>query len=834
MTELSLATEDKYGNQFPITDAIIKGWSSHYGEDGSGFGYLRFELVRPTGFTYYDIALGNRATLVKGPACVLFDGLIRQVDETSNSEGGDRISVTALGWIVVAGDDELLSHYCDKRLSFWKPRHGEQPSGSYRPDKFTYGTNNTGVYIHCNNGTAFDETDEFSLWYKFHSKAGDPFSELATRIKCDLTVMLGRGSLFESTINAAAFYGEVNTVNDGTDTITYKNGYNVGTVKAGDTLLNTTRDQSYSIVSITYETYTIVLQGGADLSTWVMDDRIELVEGKIGYVDVSWDTYVQPGQILYNLDQSKQATIVAIDKTVNLIMTAERATVAGWEIGERIFVAGPAFWAIVANVNGAVVTYASDVGEANIADGWSIINVTKKHAAVVQSHNTGANTITVTDSEDVETWEQYDVLQIHNSLFYAKQDGAPSGKWITFKQKLGLWMVQDAIGWYVWNQTRDDVKFLTQWDVDNNKFELTETPAGWSDNDVLRIFAPFEVTILAGDGYEVWPPVDGEGGIMQMNTVVNVTDPSPSQSHFRIRVKNYIAGEADEACFVQLKNLRVYNTSATITRKFLFERIVAMLHEHGLSDEVWDISGLYMDSVLLEPLVFEFVTPADAMTWLCGLGDGGDLFGRIAWGVRMNLDRRLFLEQQDLSRIDYVVRRVSRYDFSLGVSLEDSAQKLQGIYNNVDGEQQFTQWQEASEQYFGENLAHFIRRRIRLDSIDNEIDADNAVTLKLLEMKYPGRRSSYRIEDGAIFDAHGGPVPFDEVKASGGLVRVEDWRSAVNTRNVEYGKLDDWTTDQIVAVEVDYQARTVTLTPAGAKGSFERYMANIARLAERD
>jgi hypothetical protein len=833
MTELAVIIENSSGTRTPVNDAIIKGWSSHYGSEGGGFGYLRFDLPRRIGVSYDELGFGNSVTLYKSASKVLFDGMIRQVEESSNTDSGDMISVTALGWGIVAQDDEMIAHYCDGRLNMWKPSEGERPYQTYRPDQFTYGTNNTGLYIHANNNTAF-AGGRSVLRYDFHQDSTGPYDEDATRVTTAFSMMVGRGTVFEGTVTEPVFTAQINTVDDGTDTVVYKNDIGEDTVANGDTLSNTTRNASVTISTVTQGTNTIVLSGSPDLSSWAANDQLELVEGKIEYsIALTWhDDALEIGHLVYNLDQGKQAEIAAIDKTNLIIEATERSAVTGWEVGDRMYTPGPLFWGEVDSIASAVITYKNDTGEGNLTTSWGVVNHTKKHCAEIQSYNTTSNTITVTDAEDIETWEEDDVLELYGSLFYCQINGTPSGTTITYDVQLGEWLVENDTGWVVWNQTQDDYATVWSWNTSSNQFDVDAAGdiSGWVNNDELRIFAPFYFRIYAGST-QIWPTDWREGARMHTNLDIDVNDASPSGNEYiDLWMSNYISGTADESSFVQLKDLRVYNTATGISRRFLFQEMVSLLQNHGLSGSVWDISGLYIDTAALIPAVFEFVSPADALTWICQQGDGGDPPGHpMVWGVRLNADKRLYMEPKDLSTVKYIVRRISNYEFTHGSTVDGSAQIVQGVYTDVFGEQQFTGWYSDADAYWG---GSFIRRRVRLENVDNATDAGVLVQLYLDESKYASRRAGYRVEDGSIFDAAGHPVPYDEVQAGGGLVKIEDWRAAVMVRDTGMGQTTDWTTDEILAVEVDYQNKSVQITPAGAKQSFEMYMAELARIAE--
>lgn len=155
-------------------------WFSHYGADGSGFGYAACVLRRKVGFDYADIGYGYRLTIRKGPFRCLFDGQITRITERNTQDGGE-IELWALGWVHTATAEVLNRVYLDGRLSQWLS--SETPSGSFQPQVFAIDT--TGVLllkprVGATEDTDFIKADDYTyLRYTF------PFGETAGRLTAD-------------------------------------------------------------------------------------------------------------------------------------------------------------------------------------------------------------------------------------------------------------------------------------------------------------------------------------------------------------------------------------------------------------------------------------------------------------------------------------------------------------------------------------------------------------------------------------------------------------------------------------------------------------------------
>jgi hypothetical protein len=160
--------------------------------------------------------------------------------------------------------------------------------------------------------------------------------------------------------------------------------------------------------------------------------------------------------------------------------------------------------------------------------------------------------------------------------------------------------------------------------------------------------------------------------------------------------------------------------------------------------------------------------------------------------------------------------------------LHESWQQVRATYQDILGEPQHTDWISDSDYYFGEG-DQYRRKTVRLENVSTSTGAENLIQRFLDENKQPKKSARYQVHDGSVFTAEGVPVPVDELKATGGLVKIEDWRS-VETGDVSTDLRTNWTTEQVVGVEVDYENGTANLIPASAKSTFERYMAELARI----
>lgn len=747
---LSLETYDENDVQGLITDYEKLKWSSHYGESGSGFGYLKFSIQREVGSDYRDIGYGYRVILRKYLKTILFDGQIRKINEVSSPDG-DRIEITCLGQVVIASDDEILRAFCDKRLNQWVVE-SEVQRGSLTPNHYTFGSNNLGLYIHANNNQVMTTGDYVDIEYEFFE------GEVAERLKCDLSLLLGSGVLFD---------GQVDAIDAGNGYVDYKN---------------------------------------------------DSGEGSIG-----------SPMVLYNYTKEQEAVISAVDTGTNRITVTVPSAITTWAADDEITVYGPKFSAQITDISSAVITYGGTIsGEGNLANGLSVSNLSKKGVATISSYDDGANTITVTDEDHLTGWEEDDIIVIGAPLFEATFS-SNSTVTITYSAAVGERIVSNDAGWVLHNVTEDEYATVDSWNIGSSEVIVTDVgdiTGNWTNGDTLRIYYPFYVTIYDSNDAQLWPASGWRSGAVPHDrTAIDVTT-SGSPTKFVLRMTCYVTGTANEYTFAGFTNLRVYSTTEDVDVTMLAKYVVSILSAagHDLSDSEDEIEVI---AKTLEPMVFEFDSPAEALSWACQYGDGSS--NLLAWGVRMNDDKTLFVETQDKSTISYVIRRTSPTQISMSGDIQGSVQQVRAIYADKLGDRAITAWQSDTDAYFS---GHYRRVSVKVDNVDTDEEAVELAQLYLSERKVPKRAARYTASMGAVFTPQGISIPVDEIKATGDIILIEDWRS-VESGLSGTDLRDNFTKEQLVGVEIDYDQGSAQLIPAGAKQEFMRYMAELSRMTER-
>jgi hypothetical protein len=488
--------------------------------------------------------------------------------------------------------------------------------------------------------------------------------------------------------------------------------------------------------------------------------------------------------------------------------------------------AGPNFSAEIASISGTVITYTNDTGENNLAADQILANITKKGTATISSNNTGADTITVSDADHIDKWETGDTVFVGAPYFEATFSSF-AGTTLTYSGPTGEAEAAAATGWVVHNVDEDEYAEVASWNEGSDQFDVTnagDITGNWTNGDTIRIYTPFALQVREEDGTMIWPASDWrEGAIPRSWTAVNVT-PSSASTKFIVRLTCYVAGSAGESTFANLNSLRVYSvTDETVTSQTLATEILSILSAagHDLSSDTDDIEAI---SKTLEPAVFEYAAPSQVMSWVCKAGDGsGNL---LAWGVRLTDGRKFFLETQDRSTIDYKVRRDVPVEASVSGDVQGSVQQVRIVYEDELGVRQHTDWLSDEDAYFA---GHFRRQSVKVDNINTADEADELAALFLSESKQAKRQANYTVSEGAVFTPADLIVPIDEVKATGRMVTIEDWRS-VETGGSTTDIRDSWTQENIVVVQIDYENRTAQLTPAGAKDTFTRYIAELSRI----
>lgn len=738
---MTTETYNENGVQY-IIEPLGERFSTHYGEAGGGYGYYTFHLEREIGHDYLDIGFGYEIIRRKRLRLFQFHGQIRQIEEVSSPKG-DRINITALGFAVIAQDDELLRAFCDKRLNMWKT-NGEVPIELYRPDLFGTGSNALGLFMHASTKEA-DTNAYTELKYNFNT------GEIAERVKVDLSMMLGTGVLFDGTVSS-----------------------------------------------------------------------IDIGNSYVFYTNDAGEGNVQTSMILVNLTKNTRVTISAIDTGLNRFTV--NGTISSWVATDELTVYGPLFSSQVSDITNDVITYMNDLGEGNLVNGQMIANVSQKAVATIQSFNAGANTITVTDEAHITGWAINDVLYVPAAIFEAQVSSVASTT-ITYSSAIGERIASSATGWVLHNETRSEFAIVDSWNIASSQVDVTIAGdiSAWVATNVIKIYAAYSIEIVDSNDTTVWPTDWREGAVPQNRTAINeLTAASPTS--FSLKFKGYLGGSGADTSFAQMSNLRVYSTEDDITVSMLAENAVSVLSGagHGLNSSTDDIEAI---THIIEPMVHEFVRFNEALAQACSYGD--DSFNPLAWGIKLDDTKTLYLETQDQATVDYRVRRTAPVDMSMAGDIQPSAQKVRAAYADKLGRIVVTDWIEDTDARFS---GHYRVFTLRLSNIDTATEADSLVQKYLDENKKAKRQARYSAKDGSMFLETGAPVPFDEIQATGRMIEIEDWR-AVETGVAGTDLGSSWAIEQLVGVEIDIDANTANLIPGSAKATFERYMAELARMA---
>ena len=178
-----ITTQDHSGQQYRLSDDRARQWFSHYGADGSGFGYLTWRVDRPIGFDYPDLGYGFPVVMRKGPFRVIFSGQIARITERSSAQG-DYLEIWALGWVHVGSADVHNKIYTDARLSSWVS--SEETSGQFRPAAFDWDSDGR-LRLKPRRNVDFVSGDYTYVRYTF------PFGETARRITANYEIEIVSG-----------------------------------------------------------------------------------------------------------------------------------------------------------------------------------------------------------------------------------------------------------------------------------------------------------------------------------------------------------------------------------------------------------------------------------------------------------------------------------------------------------------------------------------------------------------------------------------------------------------------------------------------------------------
>jgi hypothetical protein len=290
---------------------------------------------------------------------------------------------------------------------------------------------------------------------------------------------------------------------------------------------------------------------------------------------------------------------------------------------------------------------------------------------------------------------------------------------------------------------------------------------------------------------------------------------------------NYALGEdVDDIVWAELTNVRVYaETTGDVTGLVIFQKLVseASASDHGLSSGTADLDD---PGLTLEPAVFDADWSLEKVAqWVARFGDSDG--NALAWGVRFDDQRTIFLEVQDRETVGYSVRREAQVRAETAGDWQQSWQQRYGVYRDADGIVQRTA--DVVDQETIDNLGGFARR----SDLQVMVTTDPAVVGSLLDIAIaeqgPIRSKSSLQVTGFAQTANAGDV-FCELMQAGSMVRVEDFRAREAALEVTFNLSDTFTTGMGVIIEVDAVRHTAKISLGEETETLVRYLAILGEL----
>jgi len=214
-------------------------------------------------------------------------------------------------------------------------------------------------------------------------------------------------------------------------------------------------------------------------------------------------------------------------------------------------------------------------------------------------------------------------------------------------------------------------------------------------------------------------------------------------------------------------------------------------------------------------------TPKEILTW-CAKTAGIHANTILAWGI--DEDGRLYLEEQDQETVRYHVRRQPGREVSVRGSVTESAQQVYVVYTDAQG--QVNRTAVVTDQDTIDQLGGLYRKiAYKVSGTIDTSAAESLAALRVAEQARPKTSSSISVRD-RVYSATGKAKAIDEMMA-GGLIVLTDFRAGEATLGGSSDLRDQWTTHQLVGVEIDQSGRSARLIPAGAGNTFERKLAQV-------
>lgn len=355
-------------------------------------------------------------------------------------------------------------------------------------------------------------------------------------------------------------------------------------------------------------------------------------------------------------------------------------------------------------------------------------------------------------------------------------------------------------------------RFSASWELN--------VPADWGGSVSMTVVTSAGETLLSQSA-------DGVGTVDQ-----NIAVGSPTWIEFRLASTaadgtNYaVSDEEDGLAWAKLTDITVYaGETEDVTALHIFQKLVEVLSAdtHGLSDSTAEIAD---PGLVLEPAVFESDQAVEEIAkWAASFGDENGL--ALAWGVRFDDTRTLFLEAIDRVSVAYQVRRDAQLNAETSGDWQGSHQQLYGRYKNADGNMVRTADVEDADTIAA--LGGYGRR----SEIDVAVTTDPNVVASILALAIAERgpmatRSSLSMA-GFVQTANGGEV-FAELMQAGKMVSIEDFRAREAALAGGLDLRDTFTTGLAAIVEVDAKSHQVRVVLESETATLARYLAILGGL----
>lgn len=336
-----------------------------------------------------------------------------------------------------------------------------------------------------------------------------------------------------------------------------------------------------------------------------------------------------------------------------------------------------------------------------------------------------------------------------------------------------------------------------------------------------------------------WPgklEVRDDNGVLWSATVTGTGSvdvaASSGATYFEVRFYCTDDGEntaVDDTVYGKLTSAIAYGHDATsgelTARDVAIDLVDFISGDHSLSSDTTKITATGRE--LPATVAFEGdKSPREILEWCCSFGGVNDTL--LAWGVELNRLRRLYLEAQDLDTIHYLVQRQSGLEAQVKGDYKRSAQKLYAVYTDENNQVQRTS--DLEDQSIIDELGgNFRRQAYSLDGAMSETSALQILRMALEKMKRPQVTTSFSVKD-YVYTHTLRQLPLDEVQA-GGIVIVSDFRGREATMS-ETDYRTQWSSFQLVGVEINEDAGSARLIPAGDRREFEQFLTRMAAMRD--